>query len=600
MAALDEWEQRFALPEAMRSGLAQLQEACAEYPTQLLETTASTHVVGSPGLSRLNHMQTLRAASPQLSARRNQSLRNLARAASPSPRLATPLSSTHVPHTPLGLEPMPAIETTAQFLEWYGGVESRLAAEQDAESHAFAERVRMRVGECAEMAAAVERVEAALDALHEDYMRVCERTGGVRAACAELQEKHVRLRGLAEGVNERLAEYAALAPIARLFNAPGDAVCLDPGFLPALARVQRAMQFIEAHADARDSELYLMRFAQCRARALTLIKMHAQREFRRLAANGGKGGAAEHVRVRAAAVGLRPLLAALQAHSADARQVLADVRAAYFQMRRAWLHAHVPASLSEIAREHSGDDAAALRDWCAFMMNVCADERRVHGEFFGTFGEGDLDELRAHEDAAMAMFHEQVRPRIIREAGVDVLAALSLTLLTYQRPAGDSDDDSDNGDDGLDAFYAAVGAILEDTQQRLVFRAQAFVRAQLGGYRMSRDDAARAVQWSRRAQEEGNADQADGSDLDLDQHESVWEYPPVSRLRWLVSQISGCVDVEVQRGLMDEALAACKQSVNAHGARAVRDHLRGDAEAEQLAHWFVTTTMAAAERAVVE
>ncbi|KAJ1857847.1 Golgi transport complex subunit 3 [Coemansia sp. RSA 1822] len=572
----EEWEQRFVVPETMRMGLAQLQEAS-------LEVAAQMRVANSQRGSEIARVKPqMHFGSPKLSARRNASLLTLARAASPSPRMDARVDTDPA----YGGTGMAAIETTAQFLEWYSQVEGRLAAEQDAESHAFASHMRRRLDECARMEATLGSVEAALDTLHMDFGRVGERTGGVRTSCGVLQTRQGRLEQMAGQINERLDVYGSLGPITQLFNAPGDSVCTDPEFLPSLERAERALEFIEAHADARDSELYAMRFAQCRSRALTLIKMHAQREFRRLGAQTNANTAsAEHVRVRAAATRLRPLLEALQQRGTDihtnAPQVLADVEASYFQMRRVWLHAHVPRALQSIEHEHT-DRAAVLRDWCAFVMGVCADEGRLYAEFFGTStGTG----LKAHEDAVMKVFYELVRPRIIREAQVDVLAALSLTLLAYQRPQGDEPGESDESSE-LDAFYAVVGAVLEDAQQRLAFRAQAFVRGEIGGYRMSADDAAAAVQWIRTLDQ---GDQGDPVDH--------WEYPPVQRLRWLVTHISGCVDTEVQRGLTEEALAACKQSIATHGARTVRDCMRGDSDAEQLAHLFVTCTITAADQA---
>ncbi|KAJ2307455.1 Golgi transport complex subunit 3 [Coemansia sp. RSA 2706] len=555
----DEWDQRFALAEAQRAGLAQLQEACAAHSARLL-----THAADRQAAAR--QVQQLRGSSkgsPQLSARRNLSLRNLARAASPAPLMG----GGHAPHGPDR-----AVETTAQFLEWYGGVEARLAAEQDAESHAHAERLRAHTRACAEMRASVARAEARLDAVGAAYARVCAQTGGVRAACAELQTRRERLARADAEIGAQLCVYDELADIARLFSAPGD-VCRDAGFLPALGRAERALEFLSRHADARDSELYAQRFAQCRTRALTLIKMHATHAFRRLGGDAARATQAAQVdvRFRAAAVGLRPLLRALceRRRSDDAAQVLGDVQHAYFQARRAWLRAHVPRALQAIAREHAGGGAAdTLRDWCAFMMGACADEGRLHAEFFG--GDGG-DELRAHEDLAMELFHEQVRPQIIREADVGALAALSLTLLTYQRPAP-----ADGAPADLDAFYAAADAVLSDVQQRLAFRAQEYVRTQIAGFRMGAADLDHAARWVR-----------DGA---------PWEYPPVARTRWLAAQLSGCVDPEVLRGLAGEALAACKQSVVGQ-ARALRD---ATADGEQLAHAFVTGALPQAEQAVAD
>ncbi|KAJ2496389.1 hypothetical protein GGI11_008239, partial [Coemansia sp. RSA 2049] len=69
------------------------------------------------------------------------------------------------------------------------------------------------------------------------------------------------------------------------------------------------------------------------------------------------------------------------------------------------------------------------------------------------------------------------------------------------------------------------------------------------------------------------------------------------RYRWLVSQIDGCLDYDVQQSVLDEALTVCKQNLLNQGARFVREAagnikdplvLSSDIHPDQLAHLFVT------------
>ncbi|KAJ1728189.1 Golgi transport complex subunit 3 [Coemansia biformis] len=596
--ASDDWEQSYAVSESCRAGIAQLQEACALYPMQLLvQCTASSERAGPhPGSAgsgavadrcatpKLNPQLHHLRGSPLLSARRNASLRNLAaltHALGSRPR-ADSLDS-GAAHTASGLgitvgaEDEPAgddaestagehaavpVETTAQFLEWYGKVESQLMAGQDQEAHTFAESLRERVDRCSDMLQCIDGIEGLLADMEADYGRVRELTGGVKAACAEFQSKRDRLVDMSAGLSELLEVYNALGPITQLLNSPGDRVCLDRDFLPSLERAESAMAAIERHPEGRDSELYLMRFSQCRMRALSLIKLHALRVFKSLSTAVASGtpqspllsrSTALYVRFRAAAVQLSPLLRALQQRATAAgsteRQVLADVQNAYFQLRRAWLRPYVQDSLKSVSKEYEaaaalaaattdGDAAdaretaathvGALRDWCAFMMNVCADEYRLYYDLFdprqdvsGAGGSGGgvamSAELRTYLDTVMTVFHERVRPLVIHEHSVSALAGISMILLTYHRSAAAATGDEtgygagasgaagaarDSADfvaeeDGLDAFYDVVDQILQDAQQRLAYRAQAFIRSHIAGYKVTKADAESLAQWAR-------------------------------------------------------------------------------------------------------
>ncbi|KAJ2006834.1 hypothetical protein H4R26_001145 [Coemansia thaxteri] len=572
----DDWDKRFAMTEGLRAGIALLQNASASFPAQLVMATQLTaesdaaealHALNGaadrphmPG--KLNAQLQLLRSSPQLSARRNVSLRNLtvlARAGSPSLRaVAVSASEDNIDldglrisagsdETPMtaGVQVVKPIETTAQFLEWYGQVESRLAEGQDEEARVFAEQLRERVAQCAQMMECIKDVEALLGEMESNYLTVCQQTEGVKAACAELQVGRDRLESVADEISGQLAVYNSLGPITQLVHAPGDRVCLDREFLPSLERAETAIQYIEAHPEGKDSELYLMRFSQCRMRALTLIKIHALRVFRTLASDAASSVAALapssraaelYVQFRASAVSLGPLLRALQQRAEPSEstagstegQVLLDVQHAYFQTRRTWLQPYIQESLKAISREHKEAASAEvhvglLQDWCAFMMNVCVDEYRLYHDFFETSGDQSSGapappELRAYLDSAMTIFHEQVRPLIIHESDVAVLAGLSMTLLTYHRaPASeaahmsteldgslqnsrtsaesDAGLEEDNEEDGLDAFYASVDQVLQDAQHRLAFRAQAYIRSHIGGYKISKSDADAMSRW---------------------------------------------------------------------------------------------------------
>ncbi|KAJ2806808.1 Golgi transport complex subunit 3 [Coemansia guatemalensis] len=805
----DDWEQKYAVPEGLWSSIALLQDACADFPTQLLAQGLASAASEEAGLSQVElpdnatngasdgrvkspftnpQLQMLRS-SPQLSARRNASLRNLAALArgTPSRSRADSLDSHNGRHMlpapgisekqtagALGITlagtngarsdripqsmDMPdgdslslseseseqaavPIETTAQFLEWYGKVESRLAEGQDQEAHAFAEQLRMRVGQCSEMLECISGIQGLLQKMEADYDKVCSQTGGVKDACAEYQRRRDRYIDMANDISEQLSVYNSLGPISQLFNSPGDRVCLNEEFLPSLERAEAAISFIEAHSEARDSELYLMRFSQCRMRGLSLIKMHALRAFKALGADVSNGNAsgkpmgrstALYVRFRASAVTLSPLIRALQSRStvpgSTERQVFADVQSAYFQMRRAWLRPYILDCLKTIANEHEESGAAdankiaadsgarveSLRDWCAFVMNVCADEYRLYYDFFDRHqdtSEGSSvamsSELREYLDSIMAIFHEHVRPLIIHESDVAVLAEISMTLLTYYKPmpmataseaaasdasnAGLSDDENTPRDshsfiqeeDGLDAFYAVVYQILQDAQQRLAYKAQSYIRSHISGYKITKPDAESIIRWVQLSVRLGITDPEELAEfvseaakvVDLQDSESAsvasaqpisrasssfadvvtgssdavevqgsvedpsnaskeqpdfrpsptiqrllervpggqltakdvealqWMYPPVKNYHWLVSLIDGCLDTEVQAGIVEEALTACKQNLLNQGARFVRenitsskgasgskkdtkDALTAGADAEQQAHLF--------------
>ncbi|KAJ2870364.1 Golgi transport complex subunit 3, partial [Coemansia asiatica] len=539
----DDWDQLYPVSEdsILRTSIGAIQEACSDFWTHALVPEIPGFVFEDivqfekPETSRGNADNSMASAiygltltkpnlqlahlreSPQLGARRNASLRNLAL-----------LAQRSVESEQDNSQPA-AMETPAQFLEWFDSVERQVAEGQDQEALSYADHLRHRTEQCNDMQRCAKEIQQILERMESAYAHVCKQTAGVQSASAELQLKRERISGASQQIQKQLAIYNSLGSITQLFNSPGGSVCLDPGFLPALENAESAIKFIEQHPEGRDSELYLMRFSQCRMRALTLIKLHALRVFKVIGseiASLGADSTSLYVRFRAPVARLAPLLSALQqrtaVESAESLEtgggtetaILNDVQNAYFGLRRVWLRPYIQQHLKDISKEHEGlasDSLAttarvdALRDWCAFVMNVCADESRIYRDFFTDSGSMS-PELRLYLESIMTIFHEHVRPLIIHESDVEVLAELSMILLTYRRPLSPEPEPESVSDleersnefvdaDGLDAFYNIIDQILQDTQHRLAYKAHAFIRSKIASYKISKEDAESLAKW---------------------------------------------------------------------------------------------------------
>ncbi|KAJ1839951.1 hypothetical protein LPJ73_006586, partial [Coemansia sp. RSA 2703] len=192
------------------------------------------------------------------------------------------------PPTTTGKDALPTapLTTTAEFLEWFDTATRHAQHTHDQAHHAYARHLHARVaatralmhtlrestGQLASMTQALEQAQAPAASI-------------ASSSSGELE----RLEKAYRGVTLRLADYDALRPLDMLVRAPGDA-CDDVRFLPALERAeQAARRLARVPVEGRDGELYAVRFAQARARALALIRMHLSSAFRRMANQGSDG-----------------------------------------------------------------------------------------------------------------------------------------------------------------------------------------------------------------------------------------------------------------------------------------------------------------------
>ncbi|KAJ1719232.1 Golgi transport complex subunit 3 [Coemansia erecta] len=566
---------------------------------------------------------------------------------SPAPphhqRVATPLPALS---QPASLDA--PIDTTARFLAWFDAATREAQQAQDHAQHTYSAHLHGHTQATHQLTTTLQECSAQLDQISAALASTQQLT--LDATASSSQQTLAKLTKAHEAIAERLLEYDALQPIMAIVRAPGDA-CQDAKFLPALERAERAAGRIAAwEGQGRDDELYAMRFAQARTRALALIRMHVAEAFRRLAKDAAAAAAVDaaadaralYVAFRRPVARLRPLVRALEQRCAgrsgdngddsgddnggareEARLVLAAVRQAYFGARRPPVRALVARRLAEIAQEHTGAGVGAglsspadvLRDWCAYAMNVCADERRVFLEYFvPAEGNDDDDGLDAFVEDVLGVLHEHVRPLVLAQGDVEVVAEMALALLTFQKPAEEDEEEDEEVDEGFAAFYGVVDRCVADAQQRLAFRAQAYVAQAIAQYRIAGDDAGHLARWVAACCAMHVADPpmlqrllAEGDNGGSGSEDEVaalrWEYPPVAACRWLAALVDGCLDPDVQLGIGDEARAACRQNLLAHAARAVRDAppppspkdaapAAPEYNPENLAHLFVTYNLA--------
>ena len=227
------------------------------------------------------------------------------------------------------------------------------------------------------------------------------------------------------------------------------------------------------------------------------------------------------VEIRAAAAAFSPLFREVErrAGANEAyRALVHDCHAIYFSHRRAVLVADSERYIKRLAATRSVP--AFFRTACSFLVDLCAQEARTARELFATRTARSTQLLRELLEALTGGLYTALRPLLVREGDVDVLCEV-ITIVklefgalvapqgtaggagasTSPRSSSDgataspsaaalgsasetegSDSASGGGggrgrrDEGAEALSALLHRVLQDSQERLVFRAQAYLR----------------------------------------------------------------------------------------------------------------------------
>ncbi|KAI9321150.1 Sec34-like family-domain-containing protein [Zopfochytrium polystomum] len=503
---LAEWDTRVQLTNRQRDSVLLLQDLCGQLPIpdKFASSPPAAHDAdGAAWPSGFNDppLMTSLAARPQPeeTSARVDAVESVASSSAPATSLPKPLAL---------IDP---IETNHHFLSWYSQIEDLMEQGLADVYRSHLATLSAYLAACNDLLSLVSLARSKLDAQSTQYHFVQTKTSSLQNVCEKLLALQQHLAEVVEEVAERLRRFDVLEPAVRLFSATGEGVCLDADFVPMLARLDDSLAFVQQNRGYKDAELYLMKFRQCMTRGLTLIKLYFASSMRSLfqdikdkLANRQTNEPLPkslqlslfYVKFRRQAEHLRPLIFELEVRCPDHPEyygLRSECFNAYFNTRRALLAPSVAQAVSEISTESS--ILATAKRGAAYITSLCTDECSLFYQFF----DGGEDDLAGYLDSLSSALYDHLRPMILREMRIDVLADLCRSLQVHvdavdslsSRPrpvASPTDSPSSvfptNLDGDADRYTdRVVEKVLQDAQERLVFRAQQYIKEEVEGFK---------------------------------------------------------------------------------------------------------------------
>lgn len=210
----------------------------------------------------------------------------------------------------------------------------------------------------------------------------------------------------------------------------------------------------------------------------------------------------------------------------------------------------IAVSVKQLVASHKGDNSALFRSGCTFMRHVCQDETQLYHNFF----KDPSSQLITYQENLCTHLYDNLRPLIVHINHLETLAELCGIL----RGEMILDNETSN-----DAFTRILWQLLQDVQERLVFRTHVYLQTDLMNYRPSAGDLAypeklqmmESIALSQ--MEESFKSHTGSSPADL---HGMW-YPTVKRTLVCLSRLYRCVDRPIFQGLSQEALTICVSSI---------------------------------------
>lgn len=400
------------------------------------------------------------------------------------------------------------ISNELEFAEWYGGIEEELLDASHDEFTLYQDQLHLMRSHLDNVISDTSSTLDILSSLSESFKAVETQTTAFRTQCEGLVDDQKRITMLADEMEHNLRYYLYLEPITKRLNAPGAGnIVRGNEFTEMLSNLDNCLEYMEGHANHRESATYRSRYRLLLTRALQLIRVHFTNALREIAADVSKRiadrqlndttmSALLYAKFRVGAPELKRIGLEIQKRAvlpagaeagaeAEYQSLLNELYQSYSATRGRLFLPIVTKKISEIAQapSTSKDLVSFARSSISYIRVICLDEYDLWAEWFD--GEGGLYDFL---EAMCEPLYDHLRPRTIHETEILKLCELcTLIQTTYMEEDEDDEDSSPIEKNKLD-FTRLVQPALQDAQTRLVFLSLAILRDDIERYKPKPED----------------------------------------------------------------------------------------------------------------
>ncbi|GAA5929054.1 Golgi transport complex subunit COG3 [Sporobolomyces koalae] len=541
------------------------------------------------------------------------------------------------------------VDTIQHFHDWFAQVERDLEHSQEQVYRQYLAELDAHLATCDAVLEGLDESRGLLSEMEANYRYVEENSRALQLACETMLDEHKHLVEVTDAIGHRLEYFRELESATKMLNLPGEDLVLQDDFLNMIDRLDVCLEYLKANRDFRDAEIYLIRFQQCLTRAMTLIKMYFVSTVRQITLdtaekmNGRELSdtalyALLYQKFQSPSSSLRILLVELEKRAESDPNEYGALRAECFQV---WFAARTqllsPGLAQEVKRmDPNGTELIKLaKAGCNHLRSVCIEEWSLYKQYFST---GETEVYHFLENLCDHLY-DSLRPRILHEPRLDALcelctvlgAMMALDADTGLVEASDDEDDDDVEDDLFDPdsslvlhertrdspslarrsstqtiqprsatgattsttrmglgrlrFSILLRTILQDTQTRLVFRAQAVVQSQVLHYVPTSEDLDYPAILEKKAsqqmgkeplwkveqvEDEDRTAFAAGGSADRDREkrfktpnedQTKWWFPTLQNTVWVLARLNAFVNTAIFEDFAGEAVTVCQQSL---------------------------------------
>ncbi|XP_050680646.1 conserved oligomeric Golgi complex subunit 3 [Leptidea sinapis] len=490
---------------------------------------------------------------------------------------------------------IPHVNTTYDFLDWYETLSEQNMKTNDIPYEEYYKQLADRRDECNSLTDQIAATLSDLNTLSDQYNLVSNKTTALHTMSEQLLADQNKLSNIGDDLKQKLQYFTQVDHLSQRLNSPTISVNSDT-FFNVISKIDECLEYMRAHSNFKEAHSYTVKYRHLQSRGMALIRSYVN-HILNIATEQvltpddpsdtdsmDTAYAVYFGKFQAAAPKLKMVISEIEKRAEvneDYASLLSDVQREYAGRRQNVTGGATARALRSAGGRHARDHCALLRAACSLLALAVRDEWALYQHFFTRTSPPFEEYLQS----LCNCLYETLRPHIIHINHLETLAELCVILKV------EVIEEQVNNDIALAGLGAAARALLEDAQERLVFRAHVHLRADVLHYKPAPGDLAYpdkllmmeqialslqeqslkrcdsrnslASEVSTTSQEVANINveaqrrpQASPADL-----HGMW-YPGVRRTLAALSRLYRCLEKRVFQGLAQEAISLCVQSVS--------------------------------------
>lgn len=466
------------------------------------------------------------------------------------------------------------IENAQQFFSWFSQVQAQMAEEQEKKYRKYQGDLLEYTRKCNDILTEVQKVLENLRSLEKQHLFVSTQTRALHNACEQSLQDQGNLMDTAESISNRLSYFNAYESIKlRLTNS--NINVSGEQFIPLLKKIDESLMYVEQHQEYKESSIYAARFKQCLSQALGLVKQYVtnilrnagnqalaalQKENQPTVNFNDSSYTALYGKFKTHSLRVKTIMEQIEGKTTELEEyesLISDCQQCYLEYRWQLISPFVTDTITKFSQQHAKNPCTLFRSGCSYLVHVCQDEYQLYHEFF-TEGKQNYDTLMEN---LCGILYETFRPLIIHMTHMETLAEICNILKVEML-----EDHVQRNAEKLSSFQVIVSEMLEDVQERLVYRTQAYINKDIMGYSPSPGDLAYPDKLMMELNPEEDILDETRSPRRPENHTAVVDlqamwYPTVRRTLVCLSKLYNCIGKPTFEGIAQEALSSCIQTL---------------------------------------